>query len=203
MSLVIGLTGQSGAGKTTVSKIFAENGFAVIDCDKVSRQVTEKGSACCRELAGVFPACFGKGFELDRAAIAKEVFSDRERLELLNSIIYPYITELIKERISEFSKECQYILLDAPTLFEAGADSLCDDIAAVTADEGVRLGRITARDKIDRDMALKRFGSQHSEGFFKEHCKYVIKNDGDQRSAAEQTKRVIEMIKGSTNGKKQ
>lgn len=195
MSKVIGLTGQSGAGKTTVSEVFRLNGFAVINCDIVARQVTEPGSECSKELAKHFPDCFDKAYKLDRQGLANEVFSDKAKLELLDGIVYPHINELIKQRISELSEEYQYILLDAPTLFEAGADKLCDIIVAVTADKDARLQRITERDGISKELAEKRFSSQHSEEFFEKKCGYVIRNNGSREKAEKETLEIIKLIK--------
>lgn len=195
MSKVIGLTGQSGAGKTTVSEVFRLNGFCIINCDIVARQVTETGSECNRELAKHFPECFSKEFKLDRQKLADEVFSDKAKLELLDSIIYPHINKLIKQYIDELSKDCQYILLDAPTLFEAGADKLCDVTVSVLADRDIRLQRIIRRDGISKELAEKRFASQHSEKFFERECSYVIRNNGSPENAKKETLEIIKLIK--------
>ena len=91
---IIGLTGQSGAGKTTVSKYFRQKGFAVIDCDIVARNVTRQGSCCNKELAEIFPQCFDESLSLDRQALAKIVFSNKDKLNQLNNIILPLISKL-------------------------------------------------------------------------------------------------------------
>ncbi|MBR1562929.1 MAG: dephospho-CoA kinase [Ruminococcus sp.] len=199
MSIIVGLTGQSGAGKSTVCETFREEGFAIIDCDNVARQVTEAGSDCNRELAEHFPDCFDKSFTLDRAKMASIVFSDREKLALLERIEFKYITERIDVLIEELSKISDYILLDAPTLFEAGVDKLCKVIVAVVSDEELRLERIMKRDGISREQTLKRFYSQHDEAFFREHCDYVIDNDRDLSYACEQARKAARQIKGMFN----
>ncbi|MBR1862756.1 MAG: dephospho-CoA kinase [Ruminococcus sp.] len=201
MSVVVGLTGQSGAGKTTVSRVFEENGFGVINCDLIARRVTEDGSDCNRELSQFFPLCFDKDLHLDRAAMAKIVFSDKEKLGLLNSVIFKYINEEIGREIERLSESHAYILLDAPTLFEAGADKLCHYTVAVIAQESIRLKRITVRDRLDEQAVKKRFSSQHDEKFFKENCGYLITNDRTPKEAAEETVRIIKIIKERENGK--
>ncbi len=195
MSIVIGLTGQSGAGKTTVAEVFRLNGFVIINCDIVARQVTETGSECNKELAKHFPECFDNAYGLDRQKLANEVFSDNTKLKILNSIVHPHIIKIIKRRIEEFSKVCQYILLDAPTLFEAGADKLCDITVSVTADKNIRLKRIIDRDGISKELAEKRFSSQHSEEFFEEKCDYVIRNNGSPENAEKEALEIIKHIK--------
>ncbi len=160
---VVGLTGQSGAGKTTISDAFRENGFEIINCDKVAREVTQAGNECCKELAKLFPSCFDDGFALDRRKLGEIVFSDKARLQMLNDTIYPFINKLIDEKIN--ATESEFVLLDAPTLFEAGADKLCSVIVSVVADFGIRLERITKRDGISAELAKKRFSSQHTMDF--------------------------------------
>ncbi len=186
MSVIIGLTGQSGAGKSTVCKAFESEGFAVINCDRVARQVTRAGSECSRELAEVFPECFDEGFTLDRAKMAAVVFADRQKLSLLESIEYRYINREIDALIEKLSKKTDYIILDAPTLFEAGVDKLCACTVAVVSCEQLRLERIIRRDGISEEQARRRFGSQRTEQFFRDKCSFVIENNGDAQSAQRQ-----------------
>lgn len=176
---VIGLTGQSGAGKTTVSKVFSENGFTIIDADIISRKVVRKGCPCLVELAEAFGSdILLENGELDRKRLGGIVFSDSEKLRQLNGICYPYIIYEIIQSISKYAAEgARFILLDAPTLFESNADELCDLIISVTAKEFIRLERIIKRDNISPEAAHKRFNSQYSEQFFISHSDFVIKNN--------------------------
>ncbi len=203
MAHVIGLTGQSGAGKTTVSHVFEENGFAVINCDEIARICTQMGSECNKKLARAFPECFDEKLSLDRKAISKIIFSDKKMLEKFDSIVYPFITQLIKEKINELSAVSQYILLDAPTLFESGTDKLCSVKTAVVADFEKRLERITIRDNIDKELAEKRFASQLSAEFFCKNCDYVIYNNGKLEDTINKTLKVIRTIKEGINGKEE
>ena len=203
MAHIIGLTGQSGAGKTTVSHIFEENGFAVINCDEIARICTQMGSECNKKLARVFPECFDEKLSLDRKAISKIIFSDKKMLEKFDNIVYPFITRLIKEKINELSAVSQYILLDAPTLFESGTDKLCSVKTAVVADFEKRLERITIRDNIDKELAEKRFASQLSAEFFCKNCDYVIYNNGKLEDTINKTLKVIRTIKEGINGKEE
>lgn len=193
MKVIVGLTGQSGAGKTTVSKAFEQQGFDIINCDIIAREVTLSGSDCCKQLAKLFPHCFDENLTLDRRKMAETVFSDKQKLDMLNSNIYPFINQSIKERIA--ASKSSFILLDAPTLFEAGADKLCDTIVSVVADHNTRLARIVERDNIPKELAQKRFASQHTTEFFKERCEYVIENNGRFDETADKTRSVINNIK--------
>lgn len=200
---VIGLTGQSGAGKTTVSRVFSQNGFAVIDADIISREVTEKGQPCLTELSEAFGSdIINSDGTLNRKRLGSIVFSDREKLRQLNGIIYPYIIYRIISRIDELSEEGrELILLDAPTLFEANADDLCDLIISVTADESIRMSRIIARDNITSEAAKKRFESQYSEHFFVNHSDFVIINNKTPDVLAAKAEEVAGKIKEYYNAK--
>ena len=200
---VIGLTGQSGAGKTTVSRVFSQNGFAVIDADIISRDVTQKGQPCLTELSEAFGSdIINSDGALNRKRLGSIVFSDREKLRQLNGIIYPYIIYRIISRIDELSEEGrELILLDAPTLFEANADDLCDLIISVTADESIRMSRIIARDNITPEAAKKRFESQYSEHFFVNHSDFVIINNKTPDVLAAKAEEVADKIKEYYNAK--
>lgn len=199
--LVVGLTGQTGAGKTTVSSVFSKSGFEVIDCDKLSRTVTCDGSDCNKALSKLFPDCFDRNYHLDRKALAAIVFNDGESLKALNDTIFPFINNEIRERINSLSHGgARYILLDAPTLFEAKADKLCDVIVSCIADSTVRKHRIIQRDKLDERLAESRIASQHDDNFFIENSDHIIKNNGCLSEAEAQAVMIINKIKGNNNG---
>lgn len=197
MSIIVGLTGQSGAGKTTVCDTLKNCGFAIINCDQTAREVTSEGSECNQKLSEIFPNCFDENLKLDRQKMAAEVFSDKVKLQQLDETIYPYIIEQINKEIERFSIKYKYIILDAPTLFEAGADKICDKIISVIADEKIRFDRISKRDKISSELIKKRFSSQYDEMFFKENSDYVIYNNSDLENAVKQTEEIAKAIKGS------
>ena len=197
---VIGLTGQSGAGKTTVCNVFKNNGFSVINADTIAREVVKKDSPCLKEILNVFPNCLNEETgELDRPKMANIVFNDKDLLKVLNSIIYPYITTKILTDVRRMSERgYKYILLDAPTLFESRADDFCNYIVCIVADENLRLERIISRDNILKESVLSRFSSQHTEDFFVKHCDIVIKNNGTidelNKTALEAVTKIKEMF---------
>lgn len=177
---IVGLTGMSGAGKTTACRIFSENGFSVIDCDMVARKVVEKGRLALKAVADAFSGDIlsGNG-ELDRRKLGSIVFSDKDKLELLNTVIYPYITYYVINRIKELSEDGnKLVLLDAPTLFESGVDILCDDIVSVTADKAHCIQRIMQRDGLTREQAEMRLSSQHDASFYIERSGHYADNSG-------------------------
>lgn len=194
---VIGLTGQSGAGKTTVCKVFGEKGFAIINADKIARFIMEKDSPCLAEVT----ECFGKDIlngdgSLNRQKLADIVFGDREKLMQLNAISYPYITSEILKMINKYRDENRkYVLIDAPTLFESRADDFCDLIISVTASEKLRTERIAARDGLTPEQIKERFSSQHTEEFFINHSDFIIKNNNSADELIEKAEEVAEKIK--------
>lgn len=199
-AVVVGLTGQSGAGKTTVCRIFEDNGFAVINADTVAREVMKRGSACLEKTAELFEGILTPEKELDRRKLAEIVFSDKEKLTRYEAVIYPYITERIKNYINEYEyNEEKFILLDAPTLFESGADGMCDVIVTVTADESLRLSRIIMRDGISEELARKRISSQQSDEFYTDRSDYVITNHGTISELEKEAERTAHLIKERFN----
>lgn len=195
--MVVGLTGQTGAGKTTVCKVFEENEFSIINADIIARKVMEKGMPCLCEICEFF----GKDILLDdgslnRQKLSKFVFSDKKKLELLNSVTYPYITSEILKTIRHYSKKgSKLILLDAPTLFESRADDFCELIISVIAKETIRLSRIINRDKLTEDAALNRMSSQYQEDFFRQNSDFIIKNNSDMKNLFDVAKEVSDKIK--------
>ena len=177
--MVVGLTGQTGAGKSTVSKVFAANGFAVIDADQVARKIVEKGTKCLDEISDLFgQIVINEDGTLNRKGLAGIVFSDKSKLEALNTITYPYITGEILRQIRVHSlKGEKLILLDAPTLFESRADDFCEIIISVLADADIREKRIISRDGLTIEQAKRRMNSQLDEEFFRSHSDYIIRNN--------------------------
>lgn len=194
--MIIGLTGQTGAGKSTVSKVFEQNGFAVINADTVARMVAEKGSPCLREIEKHFGSdVINPDNTLNRKKLGSIVFSDSEKLNLLNSIMYPAITAEIKNQIEYFySQGKKFILLDAPTLFESNADKLCDIIISVVADLNIRKERIIRRDGLTENQALDRINSQHSQDFFIRNSDYYIKNNDSLEKTLSDTSGLVSKI---------
>lgn len=193
ISRIIGLTGQSGAGKSTVRGIFEQNGFEVIDCDSVAREIAGK-KAFLDEIS----ERFGKKLlnvdgSLNRAETASMIYGDRTKYSEYCGIIFPYITYDIMRKIEFAAGD---VLLDAPTLFEAGIDALCTDIISVIADVKLCAERISKRDGISLEKARERLSSQHCADFFKEHSDYVIENGGSEKELCEKTLAIIEQLKG-------
>lgn len=191
--MIIGLTGQTGAGKSTVCQFLEQKDVVIIDCDKVAREVTEKGSYVLVELAKAFgeDILLGDG-SLNRRELACRAFKSQEKTELLNSITHPAITAAIKEKIAQYPNKT--IILDAPTLIESGVFRLCDKIIAVVADKAVRKERILARDNISNEEAERRMSAQKDDAFYAEYADGLIYNNGSKQEAEEKTQQIFKEI---------
>lgn len=172
--MIIGLTGPTGAGKSSLSKKASELGFKVVDCDNLARKAVEKGTKGLKALVEVFGEdILNEDKTLNRATLAKKAFISANSTELLNKTIFPFIIELVERELNS-----DKILLDAPTLFESGINSLCDKTIAVLANEDTRLSRIMERDNIEKSAALLRINAGKSDDFYKEKCDFIIFNNG-------------------------
>ncbi len=191
--MIIGLTGQTGAGKSTLCRLFGDNGFYIIDCDKVARETTKKGRKTLLELAKAFgeDILLSDG-SLDRKKLASRAFEDAEKTQLLNQITHPAIMDAIKEEIKNCNND--RIVLDAPTLIESGAYKLCDKIVSVLADKDVRLKRIIARDSISKKEAETRMSAQNDDLFYKQYSDAAIYNNSTQDSLNQDALKILSEI---------
>jgi dephospho-CoA kinase len=160
--LTIGLTGNSGCGKSTVAAALRERNCIICDCDKQAHRNMQKGGASYADIVSEF----GTGIlldngEIDRKKLGGIVFNDKSKLQRLNAITHCHITEkIISDKAEAENKKCDFLLVDAPLLLEAGMQSLVDAVWVVTADYETRISRILERDNITREMAESRFKNQ-------------------------------------------
>lgn len=178
----LGLTGPTGAGKSTVARLLEQNGIPLVDADAIARTVTEKGSPVLSALADTFgkDILFPDG-SLDRRALAAVAFSSKENTEKLNAVSHPAILARIRRALADATGDT--VVLDAPLLFETGLDALCDHTVAIVADEAVRLARITARDGISEEAAKKRMAVQPDTAFYAARADILLYNNGDRSPA--------------------
>ena len=185
---------MSGAGKSTACMTFKAEGFDIIDCDLICREIVEKGKPCLCEIAEVFGnKVLNDDGSLNRTETGRIIFSDSEKRNLLNGIMYPYVSYIVISTIINTDKG--YIILDAPTLFESGINSICDSIVSVVADKEVLLERIVIRDSISREQAENRLASQHDAGYFSERSDHLIANNGSSEEFLNEIVKTIKKIK--------
>lgn len=170
---VVGLTGQSGAGKSTVGEKLRATGFTVIDCDALTRSDSVYDSECISRLQGEFGDDIAENGVLNRKLLASRAFADGESKQRLEEIVFEKICAAVRERIEQASGT---VILDAPTLFEAGLDRECAAVLAVIAPKNERAERICKRDGITAEQAAQRLAAQHDEAFYIEHSDWQIEN---------------------------
>ena len=142
--MIVGVLGGIGAGKSTVTRLFADLGAEVMDADEIAHEVLET-SAVREALRSRFGESFvGPGGSVDRKALAARVFSNPTELELLESLVHPVVTERIRSRIEEIGPG-RLIILDVPLLATSPLRNICDEILFVDADMAARRKRVEAR----------------------------------------------------------
>lgn len=196
--LVVGLTGQSGAGKSTVAEgLRAMAGVRCLDMDRIYRELTAAGQPLIAEIAAAFSdAVVRADGSLDRRALAAAAFATPESAERLNAVTHPAVLRETARRLRALAAEpdVRAVLLDAPLLFESGLDRQCDRIIAVVAPEEVRLDRIRRRDGLPEEAVRRRFLRQQSDDFYTDRADLVLDTGGAQQLSAliGQAKRQLE-----------
>ncbi len=180
MSIVIGLTGGSGSGKSTVALCFKNAGARIIDADQIARDVVAIGRPALAEIANTFTDVLLPDGSLNRKKLGAIVFSDKNALAQLNKITHAYIIKAIKEILENHPQPLTVI--DAPLLFECGLEPLCSVCVAVLSDRKTRLERIMKRDGLTEDLAKSRIDAQPDDDFYRTRCDYIIENNQDQNA---------------------
>lgn len=186
---VIGLTGPTGAGKSSVAKELAALGCAVVDCDRIARQVTDSCVPCLQSLAEEFGSDILQEGVLNRKLLAARAFASPEKTRKLNELTHPWILGETKAQIqAALDAGKPFVVVDAPLLFEAGVDALCDEIVAVTVPFEKRLQRIMKRDHISEELARARMAAQHPESWYEERAGKVISGRLDDETLRSELK---------------
>lgn len=178
---VVGLTGGIACGKSTVAAMLVQKGALLIDADRLSREVVEPGSRAREEIVRwLGDSIIDKEGKLDRKKIASIVFNDEKSLAKLNSIIHPRVLELFYQKSSELGRKYpgRLLIWDIPLLFEAGYEDRVDYIVVVACKEEIQIKRISERNGLSREEALKRIRSQMELKKKIAKADYVIYNNG-------------------------
>lgn len=174
--MILGITGGTGCGKTTLLNCIAERGGLILDCDAIYHDLLRTDPALLSAIEARFPGSVENG-ALQRKNLGNLVFSDEKALEDLNAITHGAVKAEVLRRLSE---KPRLAAIDAIALFEGGLATLCDITVAVTAPEEARIQRLMVRDGIGRDYAKRRIAAQKSAEWFRERCDYCLENNGTQ-----------------------
>lgn len=194
--MIIGITGSSGAGKSTVCEILQnEYGVKVINADKIAKELSKKGTNYLSEIVKQFgKEILLENGEMNRPKLAQIIYSNNEKREKLNSCTLKYIKEEIQKEIKKAnnSKEYKFIVIDAPLLFEAELEKLCEFVIAVISEnKNLQVQRIIKRDGITEEQAKARLNAQKSNDFYTSKSKFVIVNNGELNEVEKQIKKIF------------
>lgn len=189
--LLVGLTGNIAAGKSTVSTLLSERGATIIDADILARRAVERGTAAYDKIVQRWGSTvLGPDKEIDRAALRRIVFDDHDQLELLNSYVHPEVERQRSVLVEEARERGDRVVIcDIPLLFEARLVDRFDKVILVDATRPRRLERLVKERQLPEVEAMKMIAAQMPADLKRARADYVIDNDGsiadlDQRVRA-------------------
>ena len=189
--MILGITGSSGAGKSTVCKILEEKyNMKIIDADKIARDLSKKGTRYIADIVKKFGNdIVDENGELRRKKLAEIIYTDQTKREKLNSCTFKYIKEEIEKQIKNIKDNID-VAIDAPLLFECGLDKICNKVIGVVSKKELQLDRIVARDNVDYDHAAMRLDAQQNENFYRKNCDIIIENNHDLENLNKQIREI-------------
>lgn len=189
MTLLIGLTGGIGSGKSTVASLFADKGIPVIDADVITRKLVEPGQDALNEISATLGEEFiSKDGRLDRARLRETIFADEVARKRLEIILHPRVAEAITKEVADL--DSVYSIIVIPLLFEAAQEHLVDRVLVVDAPEQQQINRVMARDHMDADKVSQIMSSQLDRKSRVTRADDVVANDEDESALKDQINRL-------------
>jgi len=173
--IILGLTGSIGMGKSTVSKMFADEGVPVFDADAVVHRLQGPRGALVAEIEALFPGTTGAG-GVNRASLAERVLAEPAALQRLEALIHPEVARA-REAFLAAHQDAPVVVLDIPLLFEKGGAGMVDRIAVVSADPEIQRLRTLARDGMTPEKFLRILGHQMPDEEKRARADFVIPTD--------------------------
>ena len=188
--MIIGITGSSGAGKSTVCEILeAYYKVTIINADKVARKLSKRGTNYVIDIISKFgKSIVDENGELKRRKLAEIIYNDPKKREELNKCTFKYIKKEIERQIKKAQTDT--IIIDAPLLFESELNKICDKVIGVISNRELQIERIVARDDIDYEDAEKRLNAQQTNEFYIEKCDAIIENNNNLKSIKENVEKI-------------
>lgn len=193
--MVIGITGSIGAGKSSVSNIFRDRGFYVIDCDEVSHKIDDL-KIYKNKLKKSFGSEVFTNDKVDRKKLANLAFSSKENVKKLENISYPVILNEINKQKNKAIKMNMVCVYDAPTLFESGLNKDCNITIGVISKKDLRIERALKRGTLSKEDILNRIAIQPNDKFYIDNCTYIIENNGTFDNLEKEVDKLIKNIRG-------
>lgn len=173
--MIIGITGGSGCGKTTLLNLIRDLGGKVLDCDAIYHDLLIRDTSLLQAIESRFPGTV-ENRNLDRKKLGNIVFADENALLDLNRITHSAVKSEVLRQLRQWDG---LAAIDAIALFEGELAPLCDVTVAVTAPKEARIQRLMVRDSITESYARSRIQAQHDDDWFRERCDYLLENNGD------------------------
>ncbi len=195
MKKVIGITGGIASGKSNIVNVIENEGYKVLSCDKIYRELSEIGMPIYNNILNTFGDSFIlPNRKLDKKKLGKLIFNNEDKKILLNSITHPIIKDVLINEINKSSEE--YIFIEIPLLYEAKFDDLCDFIIVAYLPKDEQIKRLMERDKIDYNYALAKISSQDSLDDKKAKADFVINTIGTFDETKKEVLQVLNKIRG-------
>ena len=194
MKRVIGVTGGIASGKSNVCNVIKEAGYPVLDCDKITQELSDINMPIYNAIVNAF----GQEFlledkKLDKKKISKLIFNNDAAKLRLNQVTHPIIREELIKRIGEIQDGLVFV--EVPLLFEAKFNDICDKVICVFLTKKRQVERLMDREGIDEDYALAKIHSQMDLYLKREMSDYVVDSKGDFDETKKQVINIIDLIK--------
>ena len=187
--ILIGLTGGIGSGKSEVSRLLAARGAEIVDADVVVRDLQRPGGEVFAKMVELLgPEIVGADGTLDRAVVAKKVFSESDLLTKLNALIHPIVRRVMNDRVESLRATDKVVVLDIPLLVENPREGL-DGVLVVDLDTETAIRRLTEQRNMSADDARARIEKQASRESRLKIADHVVDNSGDRAKLAEQVEK--------------
>ena len=196
MRKIIGVTGGIASGKSSVSRWLISKGYPVIDADIAARKVVEPGMPALEEIKEAFgqDICFPDGM-LDRKKLGSVVFSDSDKLQVLNRIVHPAVRKwMIEETEKAFQQGAALVFMDIPLLYESKLTRMVEKVILVYVKPEVQLIRLMERDRFTEEEALARIRAQMPIDDKRELADYIVDNNGEFTETEEQLVEILKQL---------
>ena len=195
---IVGITGVSGAGKTTALSWYREKDACVLDCDALYHEMLSKPCRMNDEILENFPTVQDEAGGIDRKKLAEIVFQDAEKLDVLNAVTHRHILAEVRQWLRRRAMDgYEAAAVDAVELISGGLAEFCDYTVAVLASRETRIRRIMRRDGIDREHAGMRVSAQKSDEYYIKNCTFAVYNDGDEDALKTELDKIDRSVNGS------
>lgn len=198
-TIIIGITGGFGTGKTTVAKMFKALGALIIDADKMAHKTFKKETFSYQRIVDVFGRCILDRFgRIDKAKLAHLVFRNKKSLNKLCDIVHPIVVGKIKKSVKKISNfgSAPAVVIDAPLLIEAGLHNMTDYLIVVKTSRSLQIKRAMKKTGFAADQVIKRIRNQMPLCQKIKMADYVINNGGSKEDTEKRVKKIWKEIKG-------